>query len=82
VTTLANTILALHLLGRDAEALALGSSDTAASTLVKGRTWMWLIDEDHKLTLSSLMDGRLYLKELMKHIQVYHSTVSLEWLDT
>ena len=68
LVTLANTVLALHLLGRDSEALALGSSDTAAN-LPETRGWMWLVSDDHELKLSDLLDVRVYLQELMRHIE-------------
>jgi hypothetical protein len=71
--TLANTVLALHLIGRDAEAVALGSSGTVA-TLPEASGWMWIVDDDHQLKLSDRRDVRIYLDELIRHIQAGCST--------
>jgi len=67
LVTVANAVLALHLLGRNAEALALGSSD-ATAVLPDCRGWMWLVGDDHKLKLSDKLDVRVYLQGLMRHI--------------
>jgi hypothetical protein len=74
LTTLANTVLALHLLGRDAEAIALGTS-SAVATLPEADGWMWLLEDDHELKLSDSLDVRDYLNELIRHIQAGCSTV-------
>ena len=66
--TLANSVLAFHLLGRDAEALLLGSPD-AALALPEARARMWLVSHDHRLELSGLVDVHDYLEELMRHIE-------------
>jgi tetratricopeptide (TPR) repeat protein len=68
LTTLANQVLALHLLGRHADALALGSSDLATN-LPSLRGWMWLLGDSHELRLSDLIDIRAYLEELLMHIE-------------
>jgi tetratricopeptide (TPR) repeat protein len=73
--TLANTVLALHLLGRDVEALALGTPDAAAA-LPGSKGWMWLVSNDHELELSDLIDVRIYLEKLLYHIR-YGSCSSL-----
>ena len=68
LTTLANRVLALHLLGRDDNALALGTSQEARDR-VSPRGLMWLVDEDHVLRLSDWIDVRRYLQSLLTHIE-------------
>jgi tetratricopeptide (TPR) repeat protein len=75
--TLANTVLALHLLGRNTEALTIGSSDRAATAAARAHAWMWLIGDNHELVLSS-QDVRTYLQELMRHIESCCSTACSE----
>jgi len=67
LTTLANRVLALHLLGRDEAALALGKSEEAQN-LPSLSGLMWLVDADHALRLSDWVDTRRYLLTLLDHI--------------
>jgi len=66
--TIANEVLALHLLERDDEALALGNSDKV-KTLQSGSGLMWDIDTSHMLRLRHWNDVREYLRELLAHIE-------------
>jgi NB-ARC domain/Tetratricopeptide repeat len=71
--TLANTVLTLHLLGRNEDALALGSSGIA-SDFSEADRWMWLLGDDHKLQLGKITDVYVYLEELKRHIDVCSGT--------
>jgi hypothetical protein len=68
ITTLANRVLALHLMGRDKDALALARSETAEN-LPSEHGVMWLIDKDHEFKLSDSLDVRKYLEFLAGHIE-------------
>jgi hypothetical protein len=65
--TLANRVLALHLLGRNDDAYALGISEEAR-TLPSTPALMWLVDADDRLELSDWMEAREYLTTLIVHI--------------
>jgi hypothetical protein len=67
LTNLANRVLALHLLGRNDEAYALGISEESRN-LPSHSGLMWLISQDDELELSDWIDVRAYLKTLMTHI--------------
>ena len=67
LTMLANEVLALHLLGRNAEAVALGTSESAL-TLPSSNELMWMSDGNHVLRISDLIDVREYLQSLLDHI--------------
>jgi tetratricopeptide (TPR) repeat protein len=64
----ANEVLALHLLGRDQEALALGDSDRIQDFPTQSAL-MWNIDENHVLQLHDWNDIREYLHMLILHIK-------------
>jgi hypothetical protein len=68
LTTLANRVLALHLLDRDDEALALAESESARN-IPSLSSLMWLVDEDHVLRLSDWLDTRQYLRDLADHVK-------------
>jgi tetratricopeptide (TPR) repeat protein len=68
LVTTANEMLAFHLLGRDAEALALGYSDKII-TLPAESALMWDIDDSHVLHLRDSGDVAEYLRILLTHIE-------------
>jgi len=68
LTTLANRVLALHLLGRNDEALAIGASENARN-LPSNNSLMWISYDDDVLQLSDWIDVREYLVTLLAHIE-------------
>jgi hypothetical protein len=73
--SVANTVLAFHLLGRNTEALELGSSRETRACQA-GSAWMWSLGPGDALELNSYADVRAYLEELMLHIRESRSDVA------
>ncbi|MBO0804506.1 MAG: tetratricopeptide repeat protein [Nocardiopsaceae bacterium] len=65
---LPNRVLALHLLGRDAESAALATSEEARN-ISTVHALAWIIREDHTLLLSSWIPINEYFEALRIHIQ-------------
>ncbi len=73
LVTLANMVLALHLLGRNEEASNIGYSENTANLPAEGGI-MWNIDDDHVLQLADWDDVHEYLRSLLTHISKEFST--------
>jgi tetratricopeptide (TPR) repeat protein len=72
LANLADRVLALHLLGRNEESIALATSEEARKTPSTDGL-MWIVQEDHTLLLSSWVDIRQYLRSLLVHIDREHN---------
>jgi tetratricopeptide (TPR) repeat protein len=72
ITAIANQVMALHLLRRDNEALALGNSRKVRK-LPSSEASMWNIKVDHSLELGGLVELHSYLQSLLEHIKNEHS---------
>jgi hypothetical protein len=69
--TLANRVLALHLTGRNADALNLAKSDRV-SDLPSGAATMWSVEDHRELSLIHVDNVRTYLASVVTHIESEH----------
>ncbi len=67
LANLADRVLALHLLGRNEEAVALATSPEVLEAIPSAGL-MWIIQPDRTLLLSGWIDIRQYLRSLLIHI--------------
>lgn len=77
LANLADRVLALHLIGRTEEAVALGVTEEAQSKIPSGSGLMWILHDDRSLQLSAWIDIREYIRSLLVKIRTIDPTNSI-----